>query len=337
MQRNQNRCIIAVALSIVFFLITQAVIFASVPNHLDRETVNIVIRNGTTLNDISYILKQNRIINSRYLFFFCSLLYGGRLIAGEYELSRDMSTMDVVRKMGNGERKIYVLRIIEGHNIYNIAEGIEKAGIMKGEEFISLARDPEFLSSLGIQADSIEGYLAPETYFYSKEMEPERFIALIAKKTITMFEKEDIKKMMAESGLDMHKTLTIASMIEKETGFKDERPIISAVFHNRLKKGMSLDCDPTIIYGTGRFNAPITKKDIDTYTPYNTYRFKGLPRGPICSPGYASIKAALDPAPVDYLYFVSKNDGTHVFSRDMREHNHFVYLYQRAKKQKNHL
>jgi len=100
---------------------------------------------------------------------------------------------------------------------------------------------------------------------------------------------------------------------------------------------MSLDCDPTIIYGTGRFATPITKKDITTYTPYNTYRFKGLPRGPICSPDYASIKAALNPAPVDYLYFVSKNDGTHVFSKDMREHNRFVYLYQRAKKQKNHL
>ncbi|HON86328.1 MAG TPA: endolytic transglycosylase MltG [Syntrophorhabdaceae bacterium] len=335
MQKGQNRFIIAI--SIVFFLITQTIIMASVPNHLERQKVNIVIANGTSLNGISEILKQNGVISSRYLFLLCSMLYGGRLIAGEYELSRDMSTIEVVRKMGNGERKIYVLRVIEGHNIYNIAESIDKAGIMKADEFLKIAKDPEFLISLGIKADTIEGYLSPETYFYSREIEPERFIGIIAKKTLNLFEREDIKNRMTEMGLDVHSTLTIASMIEKEARLKDEKPLISAVFHNRLKRGMSLDCDPTIIYGTGRFATPITKKDITTYTPYNTYRFKGLPRGPICSPDYASIKAALNPAPVDYLYFVSKNDGTHVFSKDMREHNRFVYLYQRAKKQKNHL
>ncbi|HOV89746.1 MAG TPA: endolytic transglycosylase MltG [Syntrophorhabdaceae bacterium] len=335
MQRNQYRFIII--LSIIFFIITQAIIFASVPNSLDTERVNIVIKNGTSLNNVSTILKEKGVINFRYLFLFCSLLYKGKLIAGEYELSKAMSTIEIVRKMGNGERKIYVLRIIEGNNIYNIAESIEKSGIMKGETFIRLTRDPEYLNSLGIKADSLEGYLAPDTYFYSKEIEPEKFVGLIAKKMINLFEKEEMKRMMAELGLDIHKTLTMASLIEKEAKIKDEKPVISAVFHNRLKKGMSLDCDPTIIYGTGRFNEAITKRDIAIYTPYNTYRFKGLPKGPICSPGNASINAALNPANVDYLYFVAKNDGTHVFSRDMREHNHFVYLYQRAKKQKNHL
>lgn len=335
MQKGQNSFIIAI--SIVFFLITQTIILASVPNHLERQKVNIVIANGTSLNGISEILKRNGVISSKYLFLFCSILYRGKLIAGEYELSKDMSTIEVVRKMGNGERKIYILKIIEGHNIYNIADSIDRAGIMKADEFLKIAKDPIFLGSLGIKADTIEGYLSPETYFYSREVEPEKFIGIIAKKTLALFEKEDIKKGMTDMGLDVHSTLTIASMIEKEAKLKDEKPLISAVFHNRLKKGMSLDCDPTIIYGTGRFDTAITKTDIITYTPYNTYRFKGLPRGPICNPDIASIKAALNPAPVDYLYFVSKNDGSHVFSKDMREHNRFVYLYQRAKKQKNHL
>ncbi|MCX8110663.1 MAG: endolytic transglycosylase MltG [Syntrophorhabdaceae bacterium] len=335
MQKAQNRFIIAI--SIVFFLITQTIILASVPNHIEKQKVNIVVASGTSLKGISEILKQNGVISSRYLFLLCSMLYRGRLIAGEYELSKDMSTMEVVRKMGNGERKIYVLKIIEGHNIYNIAESIDKAGIIKADEFLKIAKDPAFISSLGIKAETIEGYLCPETYFYSREIEPERFIGKIAKKTLAIFEAEDIKNRMTDMGLDVHKTLTIASMIEKEARVRDEKPLISAVFHNRLKKGMSLDCDPTIIYGTGRFDKPITKTDILTYTPYNTYRFKGLPKGPICNPDLGSIKAALNPAPVDYLYFVSKNDGTHVFSKDMREHNRFVYLYQRARKQKNHL
>jgi UPF0755 protein len=133
---------------------------------------------------------------------------------------------------------------------------------------------------------------------------------------------------------DIHKTLTLASIIEREAKLKEEKPIISAVFHNRLKRGMPLDADPTVVYGTKAFNGPIKKTDLTTYTPYNTYTFKGLPKGPICNPDRNSIAAALYPASVDYLYFVSKNDGTHVFSRDMDEHNRFVTLYQRSKKAK---
>lgn len=335
MRIRQDKIIIA--LSIIFFLATQALIFASIPNNIDNQRLNIVVKSGTGLNSISEMLNKQGIINSRYLFLLCSMLYGGKLIAGEYELTRDMSTIGIVRKMGNGERKVYVLKIVEGYNIYNIAKALEKADIMKAEEFLSTAKNPAFLSSLGISADSLEGYLAPETYFYSREVDVQRLLGKIAKRTINIFSDEGIKRRMKELNLDIHKILTIASMIEKEARYKDEKPVISAVFHNRLKKGMSLDCDPTVIYGTGRFDSPITKTDLLAYTPYNTYRFKGLPKGPICSPDYTSIMAALYPAKVNYIYFVSKNDGTHVFSEDMRDHNRFVSMYQRVKKQKNHL
>jgi UPF0755 protein len=139
---------------------------------------------------------------------------------------------------------------------------------------------------------------------------------------------------MAELNYDTHKTLTLASMIEKEAKLSAEKPLISAVFHNRILKDMPFDSDPTVIYGRQVFHSPITKSDLMTYTPYNTYSFKGFPKGPICNPDKNSIIAALNPASVGYLFFVAKNDGTHVFSKDMNEHNRNVGMYQRSKRAK---
>jgi len=335
MQKKGYKLIILI--SLIFFLSTQALIFASIPRGFENEKINVVIKSGMGLKDISQLLKNQGLIESKYLFLFISLLYGGKLIAGEYELNKNMSTINIIKKMVNGERNIYIIKIIEGYNIYNVADIFERAGLIKVNEFIEMARNENFLKRLGISGDSLEGYLSPDTYFYSKEIEIDKFIELIVRKTLSIFEKEDIKKRMKELNFDMHMVLTLASMIEKEAKVKEEKPLISAVFHNRLKKDMPFDCDPTVIYGSGRFNLPITKKDLMEYTPYNTYRFKGLPKGPICSPDVTSIKAALYPAHVTYLYFVSKNDGTHVFSEDIRTHNNYVLMYQRAKNKKNHL
>jgi UPF0755 protein len=262
-----------------------------------------------------------------FSFFYCR----GKLVAGEYELHKDMAMLDVLKKMAHGERNIYVMKIVEGFNIYNIAESVEKSHIMKGTDFLRLAKDRGMLRGLGIQADSIEGYLSPDTYHYSREVDVDRFMEKIVQRRLSFLAREDLRKRMDDLRFTIHGTLTLASMIEKEAKLKDEKPLISAVFHNRLRKGMSLDCDPTVIYGTGAFDSPITKSDLVTYTPYNTYTFKGLPKGPICNPDKDSIIAALYPATVDYLYFVSRNDGTHVFSRDMKDHNRFVTLYQRNK------
>jgi len=203
--------------------------------------------------------------------------------------------------------------------------------IMDRDEFLRLARDRSFLERIGIGSGSLEGYLSPDTYYYSKETDADKFIEKIVRRRLKYFESEDVRQRMAALKLDVDKTLTMASMIEKEARMGAEKPLISAVFHNRLLKRMSLDCDPTVTYGTKAFHNPITKSDLATYTPYNTYVLKGFPRGPICNPDRSSIEAALHPAPVDYLYFVSKNDGTHVFSRDIHEHNRYVEMYQRSK------
>ena len=332
MPRSKNRNIFVTV--IFLFVVTQTLIFASIPQVNDREQINVLVKSGTGLWDIAEKLKSDGLIYSSMLFVVCTLPYRGRLIAGEYSLRKDMSIIDIVQRLGRGERNIYTLKIIEGHNIYNIAESAGKAAITEKDDFLLLAKDQRLLQKLGINADSLEGYLAPDTYYYSKEVGVDVFIEAIVKKTFKNFEKEDIKKRMAELNFDIHKTLTLASIIEREAKLKEEKPIISAVFHNRLKRGMSLDADPTVIYGTKVFNGPIKKTDLTTYTPYNTYTFTGLPKGPICNPDRNSITAALYPAPVDYFYFVSKNDGTHVFSRDMDEHNRFVTLYQRNKNAK---
>ncbi len=320
-----------VILAFIVFLFSQTLIYASIPRDADPELRPVVIKSGTALSGIADILKKEDLIYSKTLFMIGSFIYRGRLIAGEYDLSRDMSTFEIIMKMGQGKRNIYTFKIIEGQNIFTIAETAEQNRIMTKKEFLNIANSKEFLKNIGITSGSLEGYLYPDTYFYSKEIDKEKLIERIARRTLKMFESPDARQKMASLDMDIHKALTLASMIEKESGVNEEKLMISAVFHNRLKKGMSLDCDPTVIYGTKGFGAPIKKIDLIKYTPYNTYTFKGYPAGPICSPSKDSILAAINPAPVDYLYFVSKNDRTHVFSRDMAEHNKYVTMYQRSR------
>ena len=329
MRRRLNRWVIPAAILVFFF--TLSLTFASVPRRPDNPPIEFVVKSGTSLTNIANQLAEEGLIRSRYLFIALSLFYRGKLIAGEYEVRRNMGTLQILRKMAHGERNIYVLRIVEGYNIYNIADSVERAHIMKGSDFLKLAMDRTVAEGLGIHADSLEGYLSPDTYYYSREVDVDKLMDRIAQRTLSFFAKEEIRSRMTDLHFTVNETLTLASMIEKEAKQKEEKPLISAVFHNRLKKGMSLDCDPTVLYGTGNLDGPIKKSDLAAHTPYNTYTFKGLPKGPICCPDKNSIAAALYPAAVDYLYFVSKNDGTHAFSKDMRDHNRFVAMYQRIK------
>lgn len=325
--RNSNRKTATIAVFI--FVIIQLFVYASIPRDTDNIRVPVIVKNGTSLLNIAKYLKSQGVIYSSNLFFLTSLIYGKKLIAGEYELGKDMSTIDIVKVMKLGLRKIYLLRLIEGHNIYTIADSIAENGIMARDSFLAIAHDKMYLTKIGIHADSLEGYLTPDTYYFSREIPPEKFIEGIAKKTLLFVSQNNNKEKMSVLGLNTHQVLTLASMIEKEAKYQNEKPLISAVFHNRLRMGMSFDCDPTVIYGTRQFHSPITKSDLTTYTPYNTYVFKGFPKGPICNPSRSSITAALNPVSVDYLYFVSRNDGTHVFSTNISEHNKNVQIYQR--------
>jgi UPF0755 protein len=245
-----------------------------------------------------------------------------------------MSILGIAKKMADGDRKVYTLKIVEGYNIFTVSQVIEKSEIMEGQAFLDLVRNADFLKRLAIPSDSLEGYLAPDSYFFSKETDVDEFLERIVQRTFKFFEKEDIKKRMEELQMTMFQVLTLASIIEKETKLEEEKRLVSAVFHNRLRKGMSLDADPTVIYGVGSFNRDLKRADLIAETPYNTYRLRGLPKGPICNPSPSSVTAALFPQESEALYFVSKNDGSHVFSRTMEEHNRYVTKYQKHKNRK---
>jgi UPF0755 protein len=323
------------ALVVLLLLAALPFTIASIPRKSDHAMVSFIVKRGTKINTIAHLLKKEDLITSEYLFMFCALLmHKGRVMAGEYELSKDMSILQIAGKMARGERKIYTLCIVEGYNLYTVSEVIQKAGIMDEHAFLQLARNPEFLGRLSIPADSLEGYLLPDTYFYSKEADVDEFLEIIVQRTFKFFRGDDLKLEMEKLGMNMFQVLSLASIIEKEAKLEREKPLISAVFHNRLRLGMTLDADPTVIYGRASFAGDLTKSDLLTDTPYNTYRFKGLPKGPICNPSKSSIIAALYPDKTDVLYFVSRNDGSHVFSRTIEEHSRYVATYQRHKGRK---
>ncbi len=333
MLKRRDKTVIATAVAL--FLVSQPVILASIPLDTDSDSKPVVIRKGTHIREVANLLEDEGLVRSGWLFAACSLaVYRGKIVAGEYELSRQLSIAQIAAKMAYGQRKVYTLKIVEGYNLNGVAEALQKAGIIDREAFFRLATDSAFLSRLGIRADSLEGYLVPDTYFFSKETDVDAFLERIVRRTFAFFQREDVKARMLELQMSERDVVILASMIEKEAKIEPEKPLISAVFHNRLHNGMSLDSDPTVMYGIGMTPKPLTRLDLDTPTPYNTYRLKGLPKGPICSPSASSLRAALYPAPSDALYFVSRNDGTHAFSTRMSEHNQFVAIYQKSKKKK---
>ena len=197
--------------------------------------------------------------------------------------------------------------------------------------FLAMARDEAFAGKLGFNGKTLEGYLFPETYHFPKHADIKTIITTMARRFKVNF-KPEWKIAAKKNGFTIHQVITLASIIEKETGAGEERPLISSVFHNRLKKGMRLESDPTVIYGITGYTGNITRKHLNTRTPYNTYKIKGLPPGPIASPGLKSIEAALFPAKTNFLFFVSRKDGTHQFSTNIRDHNRAVRKYQLRKK-----
>ena len=251
--------------------------------------------------------------------------------AGEYLLSADMSPKEILTVMVSGKVRLYKFTVPEGYNYMQIATIVEKAGFTPAEEFHKTASDPEFVQQMGIDAQTFEGYLFPDTYHFPKDTEAREIVSAMVARLQSLVS-DQWKEKAAELGLSFHEILTLASIIEKETGAPFERPLISSVFHNRLRKGMRLETDPTVIYGLKEFDGNLTRKHLRTRTPYNTYKIRGLPPGPIANPGLASIEAALYPADTEYLFFVAKKDTTHQFSTNLRDHNRAIRKYQLRRK-----
>jgi UPF0755 protein len=320
------------ALLLVIALGVDALMFLALPPAFQGEERSIVVQKGSTFREVVQALDEAGLLRSPAKFSLMAriLRVTGRVQAGEYTLSTAMIPPVILRKLVTGDVVKYRITIPEGYTVRQIAARLEEKGIIQGqEEFLAEAFSPDFAASLGIKGAGVEGYLFPDTYLFPKGVSPVEIIKTMVGRFTKVYTPA-FSQRAAELGLTDREVVTLASIIEKETGVASERPHISAVFHNRLKRGIPLCSDPTVIYGIAGFDGNLRKRDLEQRTPYNTYLIQGLPPGPIANPGRASLKAALYPAPANYLYFVSRNDGSHHFSTTLREHNEAVRRYQRG-------
>jgi UPF0755 protein len=290
----------------------------------------VVIPDGSTFQFVASLLERERLIKSRSAFVLLGKSQSAdrKVHAGEYEFNAGMAPGEILSKLLNGQVLLHPVTVPEGLTITQIADVVSQQGLTDREEFLRLARDRTFVASLGIKAETLEGYLYPNTYKFPRAAKAREVLAAMVEQ-LRKAVGPDLLARMQELKMTVHEVLTLASVIEKETGSSGERPEISAVFHNRLKKHIPLQSDPTVIYGLPAFDGNLHKKDLSSPSPYNTYRVQGLPPGPIANPGIQAIRATLYPSDSRFLYFVSRNDGTHQFSSTLIEHNQAVEKYQK--------
>lgn len=284
-------------------------------------------KNGSSARHIATELKQAGIIRSRWAFLLVHLYRHRSLKAGEYAFDHPDTLSDIYNRIARGDTYARVLTVPEGYNIFDIAAEVEKLGIDSQQNFLEQARSQVALvRDLDPFAPSLEGYLYPDTYRFARKNKAPDVIAAMVKR----FHQE-----AHQIGLtsDVHRIVTMASIVEKETAVPEERPLVAGVFYNRLAQHMALDTDPTVIYAAllaNRYRGTIYASDLKYSSPYNTYRNQGLPPGPIANPGKDSLLAAMHPTHTDYLYFVSDNQGHHRFSKSLEEHQRNVAEYRRA-------
>jgi UPF0755 protein len=289
------------------------------------------IPDGSTFRQVAALVERERLIPSRLGFLLLGrlTLADRRILPGEYALHGGMAPREILAKLLAGQVVLHPVTIPEGFTVAQIAALLEERGLTNAKEFLALAQDREFiLSALQLDVPNLEGYLFPDTYHFSRHARAKEMITTMMDRFWQTFTPE-WRVRAQDIRMTVHQVLTLASVIEKETGADGERELIASVFHNRLLKRIPLQSDPTVIYGMTSFDGNLRRRDLEKTTPYNTYRVAGLPPGPIANPGAHSIRATLYPASTTYLYFVSKNNGTHQFSSTLTEHNLAVDRYQR--------
>ncbi len=295
------------------------------------EAVQLVdIAPGTAFTQVSHLLHQRGLIEPEWFFQMLGRVQqlDRKIMPGEYELHAGMRPTELLDHLVRGEVYEHSVTIPEGYTVVQIANILDQKGLAAKQEILRLNRDQSFIQSLNIQATSLEGYLFPDTYRFARYTPPESIVRTF----VSRFHEVVTPELLAQAesmGMTFQEVLTLASVVEKETGLATERALVSGVFHNRLRKNIPLQSDPTVIYALEYFDGNIRKADLSVNSPYNTYKVRGLPPGPIANPGLASIRAALYPTPSDFVYFVSRNDGSHKFSVTLAEHNRAVDKYQR--------
>jgi UPF0755 protein len=314
---------------IVIFVLLAGLYYAVSPIDHRNEIVTVDIPRGTSFLRSVDLLENAGLIKNKYLFYALVIARNaqGNIRAGEYELSTSMSPLDIINKLVKGDIISYKVTIPEDFTVTEIAARLASYKLVDEKAFVSLSGDLKFIASLGIEGRSAEGYLYPDTYILDKSMGARDIIKMMVNQFWKTFTHE-LQERAEDLGMTIPQVVALASIIGKESGLKDEKPLISAVFHNRLKKRMRLQSDPTAVYDLRSITRVVKRKHLLRRTPYNTYVIDGLPPGPIANPAVDSLQAALYPAPVKYLYFVSNNDGSHNFSSSLSAHNRAVIKYQ---------
>ena len=306
------------------------------PQNNLKEESSLQIPIGSSLYKVSKILKKNKIIKNETSFVLAVTLMGyeKKLQAGKFNFQKDTNNFQLIKKLVYGNEALVKITVLEGWSLTQISEEIEKKIGIKQMDFLEVSRHPQFLKKLGITTKSLEGYLFPETYLFSEGVSPESIIETM----VFQFRKNfsiDFKNRMQEIGFNEIEVITLASIIEGEAIFDIERSKVSSVYHNRLKRGMKLQADPTIQYIIEGPPRRLLNKDLKIESPYNTYLNYGLPPGPINNPGLQSIKAALFPMETNFYYFVAKGDGYHTFTKTEKEHRVAKEKFQRVRKKYN--
>lgn len=331
-----------VALTIVFLFAATLVLswqlwqtFINSPASADTDKIIYEVRPGHTLTFVARDLERNGVVSNANLFLLLARLRGqaNLLKVGEYQLAKNMRPSEILTVLTSGQSVGRKFTVTEGLNIYEISELYQLGGFGSRDDFLRLAVNREFAKQLvGEDVGTLEGYLFPETYQITKYTDTRSVLRAMVARFMDVF-RRDVQGISPPIAMNRHQIVTLASIIEKETGAPEERPLISSVFHNRLAKNMMLQTDPTILYGktrkAGRLATNISRIDLVTPDPYNTYTIRGLPPGPIANPGREALLAAVQPEQSNYLFFVSQNDGTHVFSTDLAAHNRAVQTHQK--------
>lgn len=324
-------CALMVALALWLWL------YALSPLSSEQKLPSIVyIPPGSGLTGIQEILVREKVMDDDIRFPLLARITGtsSSLKAGEYSLRGDITPLGLLEKLAKGDVYYRSVTIPEGSTLARIGELLHDRLGYDPDEFMGLVHDKEFIASLEFTFPSLEGYLFPDTYKVTRGQGMKEIVTMMVDRFRKIY-----AALVAEAGPDnprleeftSHEIVILASIVEKETGFAAERPLVAAVFLNRLKKRMRLQADPTVIYGLPDFNGNLTRKDLRTPTPYNTYTRPGIPAGPIANPGKESLRAVMNPADVPYLYFVAGENGSHYFSKTLREHNRAVYRYQKKR------
>ncbi len=314
---------------ILSLFIYQMRLFTKTPAASREQIIPFTITPGQSLGQVAANLEKEGLVTNQSLFklYVRYKKASTRLMAGEYQLSASKTPAQILDHLLKGRVRLYRMTIPEGLNMDEIADLAQDKNYCDTNTFLSLCQDSNFIKKLGVNSHSLEGYLYPDTYFFPKHTTCRQIIKKMVDTFHSVYTRE-WEKRTKELGFSVHEIVTLAAIIEKETGDASERPLISSVFHNRLKKNMRLESDPTVIYGDKEFDGRIRRRHLKRITPYNTYQLRGLPLGPIANPGALALKAALYPDKSKYLFFVSKNDTTHYFSKTLAEHNKAVRKYQ---------